>query len=201
MSRAESAGTYQTSAAQNSDQFKNSQNSYTLAQQDASDYQSSLAKYAASNPYTSGGELQTDTTRELSNTSDAAAQAAGQAMQGQAVRTGVNAGGAIAGTEAAQEANERGLGADEAKATTDRIGAKAAYDNSVLGATGAGESMQDRLAQQQGQLAEGDLTQENTAAKDDPSFMDQFGGAFASGLGKVAASGIGTAASAAFGGG
>lgn len=185
MSRAESTNTYNTASDQNTQNNTNSQNSYTQAQQDANDYQTSLSNYAAANPYVQGGQDQTVTNQQLSNTSDAAAQAAGQAMQSQAVRTGTNAAGSIAGTEASEQANERTLGGDEASATQQRIGSSAGYDQSVLGATATGEQQEAGLTGTEGQLAEGDLNAENTASANNKSFMDTLGSSFASGLGNV----------------
>lgn len=183
MSRADSQQITDTAKGQNATQYGNAQNSYTMAQQDAGDYSAALAKYAAANPYGSGGVFQKTTNQQLTDTADAAAKSAGEAMQSSAVRSGINPGAAIAGTEAVAEANERGLGADEAQQTQARLAADANYRAGVLQSTAVPVQQQTQLAGQQGQLAEGTLSAENQASAANKSFMDQFGGAFATTLG------------------
>ena len=107
MSRGQENQVFDTSQQQNQQFNQNAQQSYNQAQGAVQNDEKQLAQYAGANPYKQGGEFQTSENRVLANTSDAAAQAAGQSMQSQAVRTGQDAGASIAGTEAAEEAKQR----------------------------------------------------------------------------------------------
>jgi hypothetical protein len=193
MSRGQENQVFDTSQQQNQQFNQNAQQSYQNAQGDVKNYQDQLAQYAAANPYKQGGEFQTSENRVLANTSDAAAQAAGQAMQSQAVRTGQDAGASIAGTEAAEQANERNLGGQEAAANAQRIGSEAGYNQSVLGATAVPAQLETTLSGQQGSLGNEALGTEQKAGEE-PSFLDTlgtgFGAAFGKGLGGIAAGGI-----------
>ena len=135
MGRAAVERTDKTSADQNASYFNESQNSYTQAQNAEGNYEDQLAKYASSNPYVQGGQFQTQTNRVLANTADAGAQAAGERLQGQALRTGQNSAGDVAATEQMQQQNTRNLSGEEAQANQERIGAEAGYNKGVLGAT------------------------------------------------------------------
>lgn len=171
MSRGQENQVVQTATGQNQTAAANAQQSYQSAQSDVGNYQKQLADFAAANPYGEGGQYQQAENQVLSDTADAAGQSAGQAMQGQAVRTGVNAAGAVAATEAAEQANERGLGADEALANANRIGAGATYGQSILSATAAPAQMETSLTGQQlGEQASALNTQQNAAST--PSTMD-----------------------------
>ncbi len=174
---------------QNATAAKNAQTSYNAAQGAVGDYQTQLSQYAAANPYTQGGQFQTEQNKVLSNTADAGAQAAGQAMQSEAVRTGQNAGGAIAGTEATAQANERNLASQEATAEQGRIGAQAGYNKSVLGATAIPAQMETNLTGQQLNAGNQALSTQEKAAQQ-PGFADILGGSFANAFGK----GMGAAA-------
>lgn len=194
MSRDQQTATYKTAKGQNAGYYDNAQNSYTQAQQDVGNYEDQLSKYASSNPYVAGGQYQVEGNKAVANTADAAARAAGEALQGQALRTGNNSAGSIAATEKMQQENTRDLSAEEAKMNQDRIGKGADYGHSVLAASSLPAEMETTLSGQQGQLAAGALgTQENAAKQ--PSWMDEFGSAFGqslgSGLGKVASTGVG----------
>lgn len=174
MSRAQQGQTFDTAQQENQTYNTNAQTAFNQAQTDIGNYQNQLAQFAAANPYGQGGQFQTTENQVAANTADAAAQAAGQAMQGAAVRTGENAGGGIAATEATEQANERNLSAQEAQANQQRIAAGANYGQTVLNATGAAEGMQDTLAQQQAAAAQGALGTQEQAAQT-PSFMDELG--------------------------
>ena len=171
MSRGQENQVVNTATEQNTAAAKNAQQSYTGAQTDVGDYEKQLAEFAGANPYGQGGQYQQAENQVLSNTADAAGQSAGQAMQSQAVRTGVNAGGAVAGTEAAQQANERSLAGQEGEATASRISSGATYGQSVLNASQVPEQMEAGLnAQQLGEQSSSLNTEQNAASQ--PSTMD-----------------------------
>lgn len=199
MSRGQESSTGDTAKGRSSTYYNNAQNSYSSAQADIGDYEKKLGDYAAtvakfrsSNPYVKGGEFQTSQNQQLANTSDAAARAAGTALQGQALRTGENSAGAIGATEAMQEENTRNLSAEQAKANEQRIGAEAGYNEKGVGMAGdvtkASEfpvQAETSLSGQQGQLSDAELEEAIRAYSLDPSFGDQFGSAFATGMGNL----------------
>lgn len=174
MSRSQENQTFNTEANDQKGYNANEQTSYDTAQSDVGDYQDQLSKVAASNPYTAGGEMQTTENQQLANTSDANAQATGQMLQSQAVRTGTNAAGSIAATQAAQQENARNLSSTEAGADQSRIGNEASYNQAVLGASAVPENMEASLASQQGNLAIGAGNTAQAAAQT-PSFTDELG--------------------------
>ena len=116
MSRGQEGQVVNTANAQNKTDFSNAQNSYNQTnnslnseQGDIQDYKSQLSQYAAANPYGQGGAYQTAANQSTANTADAASQATAQKEAGAAARTGQNAGQAVAGGQAAEEANTRNL--------------------------------------------------------------------------------------------
>ena len=174
MSRSQQGQTFKTSQQENQGYNANAATSYDNAQQDEGNFESQLGKYAAANPYVTGGQFQTTTNQQLANTADAGAQAAGQAIQGAAVRTGQNPAGAIAATEAMQQDNTRKLGAGEAQATADRLAAGAGYNQNVTTLSEQPASFEAQLSGMEGGLANGALgTQEQ--ASQQPSFLDELG--------------------------
>jgi hypothetical protein len=174
MSRGQQGQVFNTAKGQNATLNQESQTSFDTTNKDIGDYASAVGEFKAANPYGQGGQAQTIENQQLSDTAAGGAQAAGQALQGAAVRTGQNAGGAIAATENMQEANQRALAGEEAAATQQRLGAGTGYGEAVLGATENIPKMQDTVASQQGQLAQGTLGITEDAAKT-PSFMDELG--------------------------
>ena len=184
MSRSEERRTYATAGNESSENFNEAQNSYNQAQEGVQDYRDQLAKFAASNPYKAGGEFQTSENKETANISDAAAQAAGQAMQGAAVRTGQNAGGAIAATESMEAKNARDLSAQQAGLNANRIGAAAGYDEKALSASSLPASLDMGLTKTMGDLSDQELGLRQKAAET-PSFMDTLGSNFAASAGKT----------------
>jgi hypothetical protein len=188
MSRAQETTATNTAAAQNAGYYTNAQNSYSNAQADAGKFENAIGTYAAANPYGQGGQSQTVTNQQLTNTADASSAALGTTLQGQALRTGQNTQGAVAATEAAQQQAQRTLGGQEAAATQQRIGAGAAYGQTVLNATGQAEGQQAQLAGQQAQAAGGALG-EQVKASETPSWTDEFGNAIATSLGNRIGSG------------
>jgi hypothetical protein len=176
MSRSQENQTFNTEADQQKGYNANEQTSYNTAQTDVGDYQDQLNKTAAANPYTQGGEMQTTENQQLSNSADAGATSTGEALQSAAVRTGSNAGGDIAATTDAAQANERNVSGQEAAATQARVGNEASYNQAVLGASAVPESMEAGLASQQGNLATGAGNTAQQAAQT-PSFTDELGNA------------------------
>src|SRR5271157_4592718 len=174
MSRGQQGQVFNTAQGENKAYNTEAQTSFNTAQQDITGYGSELAQFKAANPYVQGGQAQTIENQQLSDTAAGGAQAAGQAVQSAAVRTGQNAGGAIAATENMQEGNMRALSGEEAAATQQRLAAGTGYGEAVLGGTAEKQKMQDTLAQQQGAAAQGALGTQEQAANT-PSFMDELG--------------------------
>jgi hypothetical protein len=194
MSRGQENQVISEAQGQNATQAANAQNSYNQTQGDITNYQDQLGKFAAGNPYGEGGEYQTSQNKIAANTSDAAALAAGQAMQSSAVRTGQNAGGAIAATEAGAQANERNLSTQEAQQNASRIASEAGYNKNVLSATATPAQLESGLVGTESKGAEGDLGVQQDASKT-PGFWDTLGDSFAASLGnsggKVAGGALG----------
>ncbi len=197
MSRGEENAVVRESSAQNAQDFENAQSSYKAEQGDINDYKTQLAKFAADNPYAAGGEFQTSQNKVLANTSDAAALAAGEAMQSAAVRTGQNAGAGIAATEAIAQQNERNLSGAEANQNAARIAAEAGYDDKVLGASSVPATLQSGVTGTESRGAGEALGVQQQAAKT-PGFWDTMGDAFAGSfggaMGKATAAGVKTEA-------
>lgn len=185
MSRAQETTATNTAATQNTGYYDNAQNSYTSAQADAGKFESAIGTYAAANPYGQGGQSQTVTNQQLSDTANATAAAGANTLQGAALRTGQNTQGAVAATEAMQQEAQRTLGGQEAAATQARIGAGAAYGQNVVGMQGTAEAQQAQLAGQQAQAGEGALNSQVNAART-PSWTDEFGESIAKTLGQGA---------------
>lgn len=184
MSRAQEGQILNTAEQQNQQSYQNAQQSYQNAQGDVQNYQNQLSQFAAANPYNAGGAFQTSQNQVLANTADAASQAAGQAMQSQAVRTGQNANAAVAGTEATTQADERNLAGQEGATNAQRIQNQAGYNQQVLGATSLPATLETTLSGQQAGAGNTALETGQKAA-DVPGFMDTLGDAFGAGLGKA----------------
>jgi len=188
VSRNQETDVLSTASKQNKVYNANANTSFNTAQNDITGYGDELNAFKANNPYVQGGQVQTAQNQELADTAAGFAENAGQMLQGQAVRSGQNAGGAIAATERMQHENQRALGAEEAAATERRLASGVGYNEAVLGGRQAKEGMENQLAEEQGQLAQGDLSIAAKAAEQ-PSFMDVLGESFAQQLGKTAAGG------------
>lgn len=182
MTRQQETTATNTAATQNAGYYTNAQNSYTQAQTDAGNYENQLGTYAASNPFGAGGQFQTTTNQQLTNTADASARALGTTLQSQAERTGQNTSGGVAAAEQAQEANERTLSGQEAQATQSRLTAGAAYGKSVLDATAVPVGQQTQLSGQQAGDANAAGGNQGKDAET-PSWMDEFGNQVAKTLG------------------
>ena len=188
MSRAQQGQVLKTAQGENTAYNANAQTGFNTTNQDINKLGAATNKFIAGNPYQQGGQAQTLENQQLSDTAAGQAQAGGQALQSQAVRTGQNAGGAIAATEQMQQQNTRNLSGDEAKANAERIGAGADYNKGVLGAT-------EVPAQMEASLASGSAGAGNSAldtaqkANEQPGFWDEFGNSFAQSLGQTAGGG------------
>lgn len=161
-------------AAENKAYNQNAQTGFATAQQDINSFGNAIGKFNAANPYVQGGQFETAENQQLSDTAAGQAQRAGQAVQSAAVRTGQNAGGAIAATKEMEAENQRALAGEEAGATQQRIGAGTGYQAQGLGFEGQQEGMQSSLANQQGGLAAGALATDEKASEM-PSFLDELG--------------------------
>lgn len=174
MSRAQQGDVDSTATAENTSYNTNAQDAYKQAEGDVGSYADAVGAFKAANPYTAGGVVQTADNQATADTAAGLAKSAGQTLQSADVRTGQNAGGAIAATEQMREAGDRDLVAEEAGQTKDRAAAGTSYGDTVLGATGTVEGMQDSLATQQAGNAQGALGTEEQAAQT-PSFLDELG--------------------------
>ena len=158
--------------------------SFNSAQQDIGEYSDALGGFKAANPYVQGGSVQTAQNQQIADTAAGQAERAGAAVQGAAVRTGQNAGGAIAATKDMEMANERALAGEEAGAAERRAAAGTGYGEAVLAGKEKIPGMEDQIAAQEGQLAQGALNTQESASQT-PSFFDTLGSSFASQLGKT----------------
>ncbi len=174
MSRAQQGAVDKTAANQNTTYNTNAQSGDTAAQGDIGSYANAVGAFKAANPYGQGGVVQTAQNQEVSDAAAGGAQAAGNAVQSSAVRTGQNAGGAIAATQDMQEQNARALMGQEAANTAANAGANAGYQGQVVADTGQTAGMQGKLAAQESGAAQGALNTQEQAAQT-PSFMDELG--------------------------
>jgi hypothetical protein len=189
MSRAQQGSVDNTATAENTSYNTQATDAFKDAQGDVGNYSNAVGQFAAANPYGTGGPVQTAQNQETADTAAGMGQSAGQALQGQAVRTGQNAGGAIAGTEAMEENNERALVGQEAGNTASTAAANAGYQGQVVADTGNVQNMQNSLATEQSGAAQGALGTEEQAAQT-PSFLDSLG----QGLTGLAGAGLNAAA-------
>ena len=174
MSRGQINETYGTASDENKAYNKDAQTSFNATQGDIDTYGKAVGSFQAANPYVQGGGAQVAEDQEIADTSAGQAQRLGQALQGSAVRGGQNPGAAIAaGKEITAENTRAGMGA-EAGATAGRIAAGTGYAEAGLSGLGQVQSMQDKLATEQGNLAEGALNTEQKAGMT-PSFGDELG--------------------------
>jgi hypothetical protein len=169
MSRGQEGQVVNTANAQNKTDFSNAQNSYNQTnnslnseQGDIQDYKSQLSQYAAANPYGQGGAYQTAVNQSTANTADAASQATAQKEAGAAARTGQNAGQAVAGGQAAEEANTRNLMQTQAQNNASRISNQAGYNKGVLSASEVPATLQEGVTKGYSGLT----SSQDTAAND-----------------------------------
>jgi len=192
MSRGQQGQVFNTAMGENKNYNALANTSFNAAQQDITGFGNELNAFKANNPYVQGGQVETAQNQELADTAAGFAENAGQMLQANAVRSGQNAGGAIAATERMQHENQRALADEEARATAQRVGSGVGYNEAVLGGREKMEGMQNQIAEEEGKLAEGALSPAEEAAKT-KSFAEEFGDPFANAFGKAA----GTAASGA----
>lgn len=189
MSRAQQGAVNDAAAAENSSYNTNAQDAYKKAEGDLGSYADAVGAFGAANPYVQGGAVQTADNQATADTAAGMAQSAGESLQGSAVRTGQNAGGAIAATEHMQDQNDRNLVAQEAAQTKDRAASDTGYRAAVVGDTGNIQNMQDALATQQSNAAQGALNIQEQAAQT-PSFMDELGQGLITGGGQAGSAAI-----------
>ena len=189
MSRAQQGQVLNTAQGENQTYNTNAQTSYNTANQDIGDYGKATNQFIANNPYVEGGAAQVAENQATADTAAGMAQSAGSALQSQAVRTGQNAGGAIAATEQMQEQNERNLVGQEAGQTQARLAAGSSYSAEGLGDLAKQQSMQEQLAANEAGNAQGALGTEEQAAQT-PSFMDELGNGLVSGAGQLGSAAI-----------
>lgn len=190
MSRAQQGAVDTTAAGENSTYNTNATDAFKTAQGDIGSFADEVGAFKASNPYVQGGAVQTADNQQTADTAAGLAQSAGQGIQAAAVRTGQNAAGDIAATQDMQQQNERNLVGQEAGQTAKTAASNAGFQSEVVGDVAKTQAMQDQLAQQQGQLAQGALGTEEEAARQ-PSFLDELGSSFATSLGSTAGKGTG----------
>jgi hypothetical protein len=188
MSRGQQGQVFQTGQQENKNFTTGANTDFDLAQQDVNSFANQVGQFRAANPFVQGGQVQTAENQAIADTAGAGGEALGQTLQSAAVRGGQNPNAAIAATEDQATKNMRDVSAQEANATLGRATAGAGYGETALGETGKVAGLQDTLAEQQGQLAQGALGTEEQAAQQ-PSFGDIFGSAFGQQLGKGLAGG------------
>lgn len=174
MSRAQQGQVFSTAGGQQTTYNNMADTSFGKAEGDIADYASAVNQFKANDPYVASGEAQTAENQQLADTAAGGAQAAGQAIQSAAVRTGQNPAGAIAATEKIAQENQRTLGGQEAAATDKRLGEEATYNEAALQGKAQAEGMQNTVAEEEQKAAQGNLGTEEQAAQT-PSFMDELG--------------------------
>lgn len=184
MSRSQQSSIYDTGKANSGTDQTNADNALTTENADIGDYQTQLAKFAASNPYTEGGEYQTDQNKTLSSAADVGSSAITNQVQTQSARTGQNAGAAVATAAEAARANQRGLSSAEGDADATRIGNEAGYNDKVLGASEVPAQLEAGEYATSLGAANGALNTAGTAAQT-PGFWDEIGNSFAKSLGQA----------------
>ena len=155
---------------------------------DIGSYQAQLAKFAAANPYTQGGQYDTAESRKLAGVADAGSAAITSRLQTQAGRTGQNPAGATATAAEVARANLRDLSTAGAGATQTRIADQAGYNDKVLGATEVPAQLEAGVYGTSVGAANGALNTAGGAAQT-PGFWDDLGTSFAKSLGTTAGSG------------
>lgn len=174
MTKSQSNKAFNTAQNQQAQTSQNAQSSYNAAVGDIGDYKSSLAKYAAENPYVSGGSFETATNQRMADAAAGGAQGTQQAIQASMIRSGGNPGSAVAAGEEIARENARGQMDAQAKAEQDRAQGLANYNSGVLQATAKPEEMEADLMKDQLSSEQGALGSETDTAKT-PSFWQQAG--------------------------
>jgi hypothetical protein len=174
ISRAQQGQVFSTASGESATNEAAAQASEKAEQGDIESQQSQLAKFSANNPYVQGGQEQTLSNQQLSNTADATANAAKADNQQLAQRTGQNAAIGVAAGEEEQQQAQRTLGGQESSATQNRIGNEAGYNETALNAGNQIVGEQNQLANTEAGQAQGELGSEETAAQT-PSFLDELG--------------------------
>lgn len=188
MSRAQQSAVIDTAKADSASDQTAAETARTAENADIGNYQAQLSKFAASNPYTQGGEYDTAEDKKLSSVADAGSAAIANQEGLIAKRSGMNAAAPAAIAAEAARANERDLSAEEGQTTQTRIADKAGYDDKVLGATEVPAQLEAGLYGTSLAGAGGTLNTEAGAAQT-PGFWDTLGDSFAKALGNTAGGG------------
>lgn len=188
MSRSQQSTVIDTAEGNSGADQTAAENAQTAENTDIGNYESQLSQYAASNPYTSGGEYQTSQNQSLAANADVGSQAITNQEQTQAQRTGQNAGAANATAAAAAQQNLINESSAEGADNTTRIGDEANYNQGVVSASEVPAQLEAGEASTDLGAADSAL---NTAAgtSSTPGFWDTLGDSFASALGKTAGGG------------
>lgn len=188
MSRSQQSKVIDTAEGNSSSDQSTATKAVTAENGDIGNYEQQLAKFAASNPYTAGGEYQTSQNKTLAANADAGSAAITNQEQTQAQRTGQNAAGGMATAAEAARANQRQLSAEEGDANDTRIGDEAKYNDQVLAASEVPAQLHAGIYGTALGAANGSLNTASSAAAT-PGFWDTLGNSFASSLGKTAGGG------------
>lgn len=195
MSRSQETQVLDTANANSSADQTAAEKAQAAETTDIGNYETQLAKFAAGNPYTAGGEYQTAQNQTLAGTADAGSAALTDQLQTQAQRTGQNAAGANAtAAENAREA-QRTLSAEEGSTNDTRIGDEAGYNQTTLNATAVPAQIEQGIYGTGVAGANGALNTAQSAAQT-PGFWDTLGDSFAKSLGETAGGGNGSGAAA-----
>lgn len=188
MSRAQQSALIDTAKADTAADQTAATTARTAESADIGNYQAQLSKFAASNPYTQGGEYDTSEDKKLSGVADAGSAAIANQENLIAKRTGQNAAAPEAIAAEAARANQRDLSAEEGQTTQTRIADEAGYNQQVQSDTAVPAELEQGIYNTS--LGGADATLNTQAgASSTPGFWDTLGDSFASALGKTAGGG------------
>ena len=173
MSRSNSANISSTAQTNSATDQTNAENAQNAENADIGNYESQLSKYAAENPYTSGGEYQTSQNQTMAANADVGSSALTNQLQTQAQRTGQNAGAANATAAEAARQNQRDLSAGEASDNATRIGNEAGYNQGVVNASEIPAQLEAGEASADLDAANNSLGTAQQASASSPSFWDE----------------------------
>jgi hypothetical protein len=174
MTKSQNNQAFNTASKQQATTGANAQSSYNAAQGDITQFGDALSKYAAENPYGTGGAFQVAQNQQGADVANAGAGQLREALTSEAVRSGMNPNAGIAAGEQVAEANARNQMGINAGATEARLGAGAAYGGNVLNETAKPEEMEADLMKPELSASTGALGQETDLSKQ-PSFWQELG--------------------------
>lgn len=173
MSRSNSANISSTAQTNSATDQTNAENAENAENTDIGNYEAQLSKYAAENPYTSGGEYQTSQNKTLAANADVGSSALTNQLETQAERTGQNAGAANATAAEAARANQRDLSTAEAADNANRISSEAGYNQGVVSASEVPAQLKAEEAGTDLGAANNSLGTAQQASASSPSFWDE----------------------------